>query len=110
MRDVAPTDRERRRNPRNTVLQRAHIVLPHPELPIECTVRNLSGSGALLRVSDAVKLQPTFSLLLSGTDLRSCVIARRDGREVAIHFAPGSCARLQPGASSPSLTVRHFTT
>src|SRR5665213_3489844 len=99
MHDVPLPGGEQRRHPRNAMLQRAHIVLAHPELPIECTVRNISNGGALLKVGASAQLTASFSLLMSGTDLRSCVIARRDGNEVGIDFGRVDAARAR-GVSS----------
>jgi hypothetical protein len=49
----------------------------------DCTVRNISGTGASLDISDRISIPPHFRLLVGGVIDRTCrVVLRKPGRIV----------------------------
>jgi len=79
---------ERRRSPRVTVMQRAHLVLPAIRRPMPCTIRNISLHGVLIHLDEPRQLEGRVSLLMNGTELRACHVVRRAGRDIGLSFMP----------------------
>ena len=75
----------RRREPRNRVLRTTFIVLSDKAPKLECTARNISESGATLRVSTTVGLPRSFDVVIEGIRRRCRVIWQTD-REIGIDF------------------------
>jgi hypothetical protein len=74
--------KERRRVPRHRILKSGKIILATQKSAVECTVRNLTGYGALLQVTRPVGIPDRFDLELERDHARhACrVIWRRDNR------------------------------
>jgi hypothetical protein len=54
---------------------------------VDCTVRNLSTTGALLEVSNLVRIPPEFTLVVPGDGLRlPCAIVWRTEYRMGVHF------------------------
>lgn len=77
---------ERRASARRRVLKGAHIVFNGGRSTITCTVRNLSTTGALLRVESVVGVPPDFVLSLDGGTQYRCKVVRRSGGEIGVEF------------------------
>ncbi|HTN62725.1 MAG TPA: PilZ domain-containing protein [Devosia sp.] len=65
---------------------RARIVFNQGRSTVACTVRNLSDSGALLRVHSVFGIPSAFRLALSEETLRPCWVIRRTTKEIAVAF------------------------
>ena len=77
---------ERRGGQRYRVLKGARIVFNEGRSTISCTVRNLSGSGALLRVESVLGMPDQFDLVVSGDAARRCDVVRRTAHELGVAF------------------------
>ncbi len=69
---------EKRRSPRHRVLKSAFIVISERAPKLECTVRNISDTGAAIRVSTTFGLPQTFELIVEGVRHRCNVVWRTD--------------------------------
>ena len=78
---------ERRLAKRSRVLHRASAVFNGRQSVLDCSVRNWSQSGALIRMSDWIALPPTFDIDLPGRGesmrVRQCW---RRGDDVGVAF------------------------
>ena len=72
--------------PRRTTLKGGHIVFNGGRSTIDCTVRNLSRSGAKLLVASLIGIPDTFDLLLPNTHRQPCRVAWRRGKELGVEF------------------------
>ncbi|GAB6842484.1 hypothetical protein HNR00_004300 [Methylorubrum rhodinum] len=70
---VAPVERAGKRH---RVVQQGRIVLG-PERQVGCVIRDLSRSGAKLRVAPEIGLPETFSLVIAAHDLRTVTVRLR---------------------------------
>lgn len=61
---------------RHRVVQQGRIVLG-PERLIGCVIRDLSRSGAKIRVAPEIGLPETFSLVIAAHDLRTLTVRLR---------------------------------
>lgn len=82
---------ERRKERRQRVLKRGKIMVKGLQSVVDCTVRNLSPSGALLRV-DSVFVAPShFDLLIVGSGTTQAVALRwQKGNDIGVEFAEPS--------------------
>ena len=71
---------EKRRSPRHRVLKSAFIVTSEKAPKLECTVRNISGTGAAVQVSTTFGLPQTFELIVDGVRRRCRVVWRKDNK------------------------------
>jgi hypothetical protein len=54
---------------------------------IDCTVRNLSTTGAALEVSSQIGIPATFTLVVPGDALHlPCAVVWRTGYRIGVHF------------------------
>ncbi|WP_018263290.1 PilZ domain-containing protein [Methylobacterium sp. WSM2598] len=94
---------------RHRVLQQGRIVLGSDQL-VPCTVRDLSRSGAKIRIDRAVALPERFALYIAGHDLRSVtvVLRWRRGDFAGLAFLsdprgsgadPGGSSRIRGGSA-----------
>lgn len=81
---------ERRFSGRRRVLKGAHIVFNEGRSTITCIVRNLSTTGALLRVESVVGVPPDFVLSLDDGAQYRCRMVRRSGVEIGVKFDQGA--------------------
>jgi hypothetical protein len=77
---------ERRIEPRRKVLKRARISTHHLGTSIDCTVRNLSDSGALLLVTSSVGVPDEFDLVFDDRSVKRCRVVRRSIDKVGVAF------------------------
>lgn len=80
---------DRRQAARNRLFQRASVVFNGGRSMFGCSVRNLSETGALLRMTDWIALPPTFEIETQGDPgsrrARQCW---RRGDDVGVAFQP----------------------
>lgn len=78
---------ERRQTPRNRIYQGASVVFNGRQSVLDCTVRNWSETGALVRMSDWIALPKTFELDIASRGesvrVRQCW---RHGDDVGVAF------------------------
>jgi hypothetical protein len=76
---------EKRKTPRHRVLKGATITFEGNGL--DCTVRNLSASGAAIEVAIPVRVPPSFMLMIQSDRLiRRCHPVWRNDRRIGIAF------------------------
>jgi len=76
---------EYREAPRRRILKPARILMDGGGA-LDCTVRNLSQTGAALEVATPVGIPPRFVLMIEGGQALSCEIVRRTERRIGIRF------------------------
>ena len=80
-------DHETRRAPRHKVLKGAKISFHSLMTSTECTVRNLSDTGACLVVTSQVGVPDDFDLVLdSDRSVRRCHVEWRTGAKIGVSF------------------------
>jgi hypothetical protein len=77
---------ERRQHARSRVLRRGQVVLRGGYSTIGCVVLDLSAGGALIRVSDWLRLPDAFELRLDNGQSRLAVVCFRDRDTAGIAF------------------------
>jgi hypothetical protein len=103
LRSVRMAMSESRNNQRHRVLKAGKIVFNGGASVLDCTVRNVSETGACLVVVNAVAVPAEFDLLLDGAS-RSCEAVWRKPNRVGVEFrhtahsadAPSSEAKSAP--------------
>jgi hypothetical protein len=78
---------EHRAAPRQRVLKGARIVINDGFSTFQCTVRNLSDTGARLKVAGIIGIPDTFDLLLDDGRRFSCITAWKTESEIGVKFA-----------------------
>jgi hypothetical protein len=78
---------DHRSKQRHRTLKGARIVFNGGRSTIDCTVRNLSETGAKLEVASVVGVPPTFDLAL-GEELRPCRVVWRTLKQLGVEFQP----------------------
>jgi hypothetical protein len=90
---------ERRRAPRRRVLRRVQIVTLDKRSTLDCTLRSISSSGALISTHSARDIPDSFYLRAPGqSSYVLCQVVRRTLTHIAITFAVEStqlCDSLQ---------------
>jgi hypothetical protein len=76
---------ERRMAPRSRVLKTGRLVLSEKAPKLECTIRNLSESGALLQVSSTFGIPADFDLFI-GSERQSCHVVWRTDTRLGVAF------------------------
>ncbi|KQT56976.1 pilus assembly protein PilZ [Methylobacterium sp. Leaf456] len=76
MADIKDGDPVERAGKRHRVVQQGRIVLG-PEQLVACVIRDLSRTGAKLRVAPEIGLPETFSLVIAAHDLRTLTVRLR---------------------------------
>lgn len=89
--------KEKRSADHAKALKRALIVFDHGHSTVNCTIGNLSASGALLRVASVVGIPPTFVLVGSDGVGQHCQIVWTSATELGVIFAPTD-VKSPPGA------------
>lgn len=78
---------DRREATRNRLFQRASVVFNGGQSMLGCSVRNLSETGALLRMTDWIALPPTFEIGTPGeAENRRVRQCWRRGDDVGVAF------------------------
>lgn len=82
---------ERRAERRQRVLKRGTMFLRKGDAVIDCTVRNISDSGALLRVDIYFAAPDTFDLLVVGSGSKRAVETKwQSGNDIGVQFLADS--------------------
>jgi hypothetical protein len=76
---------EHRLSPRHRVLKTGHICYSEKVPKLECTVRNLSDTGACLQISSTVGMPGSFDLIVDGAR-HTCRIAWRTETRLGVAF------------------------
>ena len=79
-------DDDRRAVPRHRVLKGGRIVFNDGFSTFECTVRNLSDSGALRRVVSVIGIPDSFQLALTDKQSFNCTVVWRRETELGVSF------------------------
>ena len=77
---------EHRIAPRARVLKSGKIASSEKAPKIECTIRNLSETGACLQISSTYGIPAHFDLLLQGTERRACHVVWRTDTKLGVAF------------------------
>jgi hypothetical protein len=78
---------DKRRSLRRRVLKGGIVAFNDRHSTLPCSVRDVSDTGARLRVTGSVSVPDTFELIieLDGLEAR-CEVIRRDGNDIAVRF------------------------
>ena len=91
-----PVDRvEGRKERRMRTLKGAQIVFNGGRSVFDCTVRNLSPSGAMLEIPSMLGIPPKFEIVMEhATARRPCTVRWHTDRLIGVHFddAPAAAA------------------
>ncbi|WP_168990607.1 PilZ domain-containing protein [Aureimonas flava] len=83
----ASDDNERRVAPRTRILKRGKILFNNRYSTFDCTVRNISATGALLTIDPAVPLPKLFEIRIGEDEtVRSAKLVYRRDSFAGIHF------------------------
>ena len=77
---------ESRNAPRHRTLKGARIVINDGFSTFACTVRNLSGTGARLKVASIIGIPERFDLAFDDGQRFSCEVAWKTETELGVHF------------------------
>ena len=77
---------ERRHADRHKTLIKAQVVFNDMMSTFDCTVRDLSASGAHLKLHAPVEVPQAFFLRLSDGSIHQCKVVRRNALELGIEF------------------------
>jgi len=84
---AAKTDDDARIAPRRRMLKAGKIAYNDRHVTIGCTVRDISATGARLRVEGSVTAPDTFELLIQLDGLEAnCQVVWRSGSDVGVKF------------------------
>ena len=79
---------EQRRKPRQRTFKGGSITLPTGT--VECIVRNVSATGALLELKAPALIPNDFELIIKPElTKRFCRVVRRDALQLGVHFVSG---------------------
>lgn len=112
-----PTDKpraERRQSVRRRVLKAGVLAYNGHFTTLPCTVRDISATGARLRVEGAMNCPDRFDLIVEIDGLSaSCEVVSRKGTEIAVRFlapprmvAPKRVQVVKPLVPEPPPTLR----
>jgi hypothetical protein len=77
---------EKRVSPRTRALKSGRITFNHGSSSIDCTIRNLSASGAKLLVENALGLPDEFLLMCADDRNYKCTVRWRKLNEMGVSF------------------------
>ena len=83
---MVDTDSDKRSMQRRSTLKGGKIVFNAGRSTIDCTIRNLSSTGAKLQVNSVVGIPDTFDLVLEGHSKQPCRIKWRRLKEIGVEF------------------------
>jgi hypothetical protein len=87
---VADDDGDRRALKRTRVLRNAKIIVPRRSPVISCTVQNITGAGACLKLANTFGVPETFDLTFEhGRTRRSCRVVWRTADKLGVKFESG---------------------
>jgi hypothetical protein len=86
--DPRDESEDRRNVGRTRVLRNAKIIVPRRTSMIHCTVQNLTGGGACLKLANTYGLPESFDLTFEhGRTRRACRVVWRTGDLLGVAFA-----------------------
>jgi PilZ domain len=78
---------EHRKAPRHRTYKAAHIAFVGRAATIDCVVRNLSDTGAILEVASPIGIPDAFDLVFKGDDpARPCRVTWRKETKIGVEF------------------------
>lgn len=78
---------ERRERQRTRVLRNAKIIAPQSESMIHCTVQDITGGGACLKVANTYGIPQSFELTFEhGRTRRPCRVVWRTNDQLGVTF------------------------
>ncbi|QQR35838.1 PilZ domain-containing protein [Devosia oryziradicis] len=78
---------DHRSAPRQRVLKGGRIVINDGFSTFQCTVRNLSATGARLKVAGIIGIPDSFDLVMDDGRKFACTVAWKTEFEIGVHFA-----------------------
>ncbi len=84
-----PSDAEHRTAPPRRTLKSGQVIFNQRQSVLDCTVRDLSVTGAKLRFATSAGIPETFELDISGEPRRNCRVVWRRGTDVGVTFVGG---------------------
>jgi len=91
--DLEDDDQDRRSKQRTRIQRNAKIIVPRNSPVIHCTVQNITGGGACLKVANTYGVPDTFELTFeSGRTRRACRVAWRTDDEIGVEFVDEQAA------------------
>jgi hypothetical protein len=75
----------RRRQERHRTLKTGKIIFNHKTSVVDCTIRNVSDTGACLQVDSVRGIPEAFFLVLEGIE-RSCTVKWRGANRIGVSF------------------------
>jgi len=86
-----PHTPERRHAERHKTLIKSQVVFNEMMSTFDCTIRDLSASGAHLKLHAPLEVPQAFLLRLSDGSIHQCTVARRNALELGVAFTGQSC-------------------
>jgi hypothetical protein len=80
------TGENRRRSARQRVLKRGQIIFNGRTAVIDCTVHDISATGARLRTGSPIGIPDTFDLTIADGPARPCRVVWRKPDQMGIEF------------------------
>ena len=77
---------EHRASPRQRTLKGGRIVINDGFSTFQCTVRNLSETGARLKVASIIGIPETFQLVMDDGRKFACLVAWKTETEIGVKF------------------------
>lgn len=77
---------DHRSAPRQRVLKGGRIVINDGFSTFQCTVRNLSATGARLKVAGIIGIPDSFDLVMDDGRKFACTVAWKTEFEIGVHF------------------------
>jgi hypothetical protein len=81
---------EQRRHPRTKTLKAAKILFNSHRSVIDCTVRNMSASGACVHVASSFGIPEKFDMMFEDRTVRPCRTVWRRDKQLGVAFEEGS--------------------
>jgi hypothetical protein len=75
----------RRRQERHRTLKTGKIIFNHKTSVVDCTIRNVSDTGACLQVDSVRGIPNAFELLMDGIQ-RSCIVKWTSAKRMGVSF------------------------
>ena len=95
-RDRENEERDRRSVQRTRIVRSAKIIVPRRASVIHCTVQNITGSGARLKLANTFGVPDAFELTFElGRTRRACRVAWRTHDELGVEFQGAKAAEAQ---------------
>ncbi len=73
---------------RQRTLKGARIVINDGMSTFQCTVRNLSEAGALIKIASVIGIPDTFDLVFDDGRRFAATVVRRSENELGVRFSP----------------------